>query len=522
MKKKVVLVNLRFKVDISFERKESLGIAYIAACLIKDGHEVDLIDAQYHNWDIETVYDLICRKQYDYIGVSLYQETMDSFDKLYSLLGDYAANTHLSIGGHYATFCAEDLLKRYAHIKTVVLGEGELSTTELVNRLHEPDWRKTRGICYLDGNQVVATQRELLCDLDSLPYPYRDPYFLDNESRSEMSVTISASRGCYAHCSFCSIQSFYHQLKGKIIRIRSAKKVVDEMEAVVKEYGIRRFFFADDNFLSTVKIEPSWLDEFISEIEKRDLQCRFDIDCRVNDVDENIFSRLKAIGLNGVFLGIENFNQRVLDTLNKHATVEENKAAIQRLHKMRINVWMGFIMFDMFTTLDEIENNIQELCNINYFRYFNYDRPLSSDWLASPLILYNGTPLLKEMQEEHSDLLSKTEYGYTYRFLSEDTERFYGYLLRWKEKIHKMISLDTLHYINKANHINDLDSAANLHRLSKKYMQIDKDCFVALLQCVKSKQYHLVDDLIQRYDCLLDQVADQIRQVQSIVESGVV
>lgn len=517
MKRKIALINLRYKVDISFEKKESLGIAYIAAYLIKDGHEVDLIDAQFHDWDVETVYRLVRKKHYDYIGVSLYEETMDSFDALYRMMGDYASTVHLSVGGHYATFCAVDLLKRYPYIKTVVLGEGELSTTELVNHLYTSEWKKTPGICYLDGDQVIATQRELVNDLDSLPYPYRDPYFLNNENCKEMSATISASRGCYANCAFCSIQSFYHQLKGKIIRIRSAKSVVDEMETIINTYGIQRFFFADDNFLSTIKIRPSWIDEFIFEIKRRNLICQFDIDCRVDDIETSLFLRLKEVGLNGVFLGVESFNQRMLDTLNKHSTVEMNKEAIRRLHKMRINVWMGFIMFDMFTTLEEIETDVQGLCDVGYFRYFNYDRPLSSDWLSSRLVLYNGTPILRTMQKKYPDLLIKTEYGYSYHFLSEDTEIFYNYLLLWKEKIHKAIQLDTLFFIRKANRINDFNSAAQLHLLSKEYMRIDKECFTEILQAVKYKQHELSKDIIKKHEYLINNVIKQIQKVQAAI-----
>lgn len=44
--KKIALVNLMFRNSIAFEKKESLGIAYIASSLINSGHKVDLIDAQ--------------------------------------------------------------------------------------------------------------------------------------------------------------------------------------------------------------------------------------------------------------------------------------------------------------------------------------------------------------------------------------------------------------------------------------------------------------------------------------------
>ena len=90
----------------------------------------------------------------------------------------------------------------------------------------------------------------------------------------------------------------------------------------------------------TNKIYKCWIDEFLSEISKRNMNISFDIDCRVNDVNEELFLKLKKAGLRGVFLGIESFSQRVLDTLNKNITVQENIDAILQLRNLRITVWM--------------------------------------------------------------------------------------------------------------------------------------------------------------------------------------
>lgn len=499
-----------FRNSIAFEKKESLGIAYIASSLINSGHKVDLIDAQFNNWDIDFVLNKIEIEDYDIIGFSLFQETMESFDKLYYKAEEYLQKHFVVVGGHYASFTSEELLRRYGCIDAVSIGEGEITFLELAEKLESGRWKTVEGICYLENNKLCYTPRKLIEDLDSIPYPYRDPYFLNNKDNNKLSATISASRGCYANCGFCSIQSFYGRLPGKSIRIRSAKAVVAEMGHIAEKYNINKFFFADDNFLTSIKIDKTWIDTFINEIRNRNIKCSFDIDCRVNDIDSQLFLRLKEVGLNGVFLGVENFNQRMLDTLNKNVRVEDNKRAIKILHRLRVNVWMGFIMFDMFTTLEEILENIAALEEINYFKYYNYDRPLSSDWLSSPLLLYNGTPLLERMKKEYPELLNKTKFGYEYKFLHYETTVFYNALLKWKRIINEMIQLDTLNLIKIANRTGKVNEANQLHHLSRQYMKVDKECYLHIIEWAQRGGHTNIDGILKYYADLMNPLKKQI------------
>lgn len=497
--KKVAIINLRFKVDIDFEKKESLGIAYISAMLKANGFDATIIDAQYFNMSVDDVYHKIVDKDYDVLAFSLFEETISSFEEIYYMIKD-ATKAHIVLGGHFATFTAEKLLLKFPRVDSISIGEGELTILELVQNLDDEKWKQVDGLCYIDVNGPVYTApRQLIKDLDSIPYPDRDIYFgNDKKNNYYRTATISASRGCYANCSFCSIKSFYGFLKGKKIRIRDPRRVVDEMEYLSQHYNIHNFFFADDNFLLTNKIYKCWIDEFLSEISKRNMNISFDIDCRVNDVNEELFLKLKKAGLRGVFLGIESFSQRVLDTLNKNITVQENIDAILQLRNLRITVWMGFIMFDPFTTLDEIRENLNSLKRIKYFTYFNYDRPLSGDRVSSLLELYNGTPILKCIQTNAPELLIKKEFGYGYKFLHRKTEVFYKWLLEWKKISKEMIRLDTLYLIRTANQKQEFLVGNELHKLSRKYMYLDLCAFEEILDAVDSEQTYKIPLMLEQ------------------------
>ncbi len=516
MAKEIALVNLRYKIDINFERKENLALGYLAGVLTQSEYSVDIIDGQFFNLSAEEIFEKIIAKRYDVIGVTLFEETAESFDTLHRLLKKFGVDAYICLGGHFASFSAENLLTRYSLVDSVVIGEGENTLLEIVNAIPDREkLKEIRGICYLENNEVVYTQpRELIKDLNTLPIPSRDSYYDAVEDKKSFSAIISASRGCYAKCSFCSIRAFYSYLKGRPIRIYQPETVVDEIERIYRKHNIKNFFFADDNFLVVNRIQKGWMDTFINEITKRKLDIRFDMDCRVNDIDLDLCRKLRNIGLNGIFLGIESFNKRALKTFNKNVSPQDNIDAIRTIKMLRLNVWMGFIMFDMFTTLDEIRDNVKTLEKIKYFKYFNYDRPLSSDWLASILKLYNGTPLLETMKKEHPTLLIKEKFGYSFKFIEEKTHVFYSWLQKWKLFVKEMVQLDTLWLIRLANNQEKKALAEKLHYLSRKYLEIDKNIFSAILEAVDKGMEYAIDDIINKGQEAFPKIKEQVALIK--------
>jgi hypothetical protein len=515
MKKKICLINFKYKVDIDFEQKESLALGYLAGVLKENGYHVDIIDGQFERLDVNDIFQLLLKEKYDLIGISLYDETRKYFEEFYTLFKNSKINTFLCLGGHFPTFSAKKLLKRFSKINAIVIGEGENTLLEIIQSLQDGLWKKVKGICYLEKDEIVNTgSRELIKDLNNLSYPERYHYYSKVEDKNNFYAIISASRGCYANCSFCSIQSFYKKLIGKRLRIRNPIKVVDEIEHIVNTYGITNFFFADDNFIITNKIQSDWLDTFINEIKKRELSIKFDMDCRVNDIDINLFKELKEVGLNSVFLGIESFNQRVLNTLNKNVKVEENINAILSLRKLRLNAVMGFIMFDMFTSIEEIRENLAVFDKIKYYLYFNYDRPVSSDWVSSILYLYNGTPILHTLQKDYPSLLIKNDFGYSFKFKNDKVNRFYSWLLQWKPTIRKMIQLDTLNFIKKANNMSEKKYSRQLHKLSRNYMMLDRDIFISILDSVAQNQEDNIPGIINNGKIQMDRIKKEIISIK--------
>ena len=109
---------------------------------------------------------------------------------------------------------------------------------ELLQSLEQP--QKVPGVYYRNGEQICYSGAPSQVDFPSLKRPRRDlvphePYL----ASSFVSVGVQAKRGCALRCVHCS-DTF---LLGHHVRMRSPKDVVDEIEELVLDYGVREFFF---------------------------------------------------------------------------------------------------------------------------------------------------------------------------------------------------------------------------------------------------------------------------------------
>jgi radical SAM superfamily enzyme YgiQ (UPF0313 family) len=128
------------------------------------------------------------------------------------------------------------------------------------------------------------------------------------------------------------------------------------------------------------------------ELINRKVNIDYLIDARVDGVDEHVLKILKVSGLKRIFLGIESGSQRVLDFLNKKTTVEMNKRALEIINRLEIDVLIGFINFDPFTTIADVKKNIK------FYRetgLINNTAALSR--FFTHLNVFQGTPLAEKL-----------------------------------------------------------------------------------------------------------------------------
>jgi radical SAM superfamily enzyme YgiQ (UPF0313 family) len=377
---------------IGAEELENLSTRYLAAVLRQHGYTVQLAAFSSPD-DHAAVVRAVQIAQPRLIGLSvIFQYRAPEFLRLAADLRRCLPDAHITMGGHFPSFAAHELLRDYPFLDSIVRGEGETTLTELMERVDRPEaWSGIRGLSFRNSvGPVHVAPRALVGDLDRLPFPARD-----TPPAHHLGVGYSpilGSRGCYRNCAFCSIRSFYAASRGRPQRFRSVVNLVDEIEVLYMRHGVCFFVFNDDEWFPPGPARYKRVDDLAAEIKRRRLRLIMSIKCRADDVEENLFRRLLDMGVVRAYVGIESGSDHGLRTLNKRTTVLQNRRALEILHRVGMLADFGLIIFDPDSTVEDIRANLSFLREMGG----QGQAPLSFGRME----VYAGTPILERLRQE--------------------------------------------------------------------------------------------------------------------------
>lgn len=375
------------------ELEENLGLRCIAAALQADGVAVDIapFDAMAA---LPGLVAQAIRLDPDLIAVSLaFQWRAHDVLALAVALREAGYAGHITAGGHFATFCWQEILASFPEIDSICLGEAEHTAVELTRAVtRATPLGAVAGLALRrpDGTPFETADRPQP-DVDRLPDP--DRRGTPAECLGHPIASLVASRGCYGRCTFCCIAAWHERANdGRRWRLRRPEAVADEMAWLYHRQGARIFIFHDDNFL------PPGHPRALERIEAlaQALAARgvgriaTVVKARPNDVTPEIFTALRdRLGLTRVFLGIENDSTQGLSTLRRGVKREQNHAAMRTLADLGIYVCFNLLVWDPDTDFEALETNLA-------FMEAFADTPHNFGRVE----LYAGTPLLARMQRE--------------------------------------------------------------------------------------------------------------------------
>jgi radical SAM superfamily enzyme YgiQ (UPF0313 family) len=377
------------------ELEENLSLRYLASALAHAGWRSEIVPFNRPR-DLPTVVRTIAEAEQPplFVGISMAFQWR-AVEMLSAAVGlrEAGYRGHITAGGHFATFAAEDLLGDFGELDSICRHESEETVVELASALANGDpLTAIAGIVTRDaaGDVVVGSMRHPP-DLASLIHPdRRGP---PKQCFGHALAPLVSSRGCYADCSFCCIASWHEQtLPGKRYRVRPPEDVADEMVALKRDRGIEIFIFHDDNFF--VPSKKKNLERFhalADALEEREIgQFGIVVKARPNDADLEVFgvmrNRLNALRS---YVGIETDADQGLVTLQRRLASRQNHAAIEVLRELDMFGCFNMLIFDPDTTLESLETNFDFMAAASDFP-FNFCRTE----------LYAGTPLLRRMQME--------------------------------------------------------------------------------------------------------------------------
>jgi len=344
---------------VGYDDQNNLGLRSIAAVLQQRGWRVMLLSLSQGGG--QEVLDAIRKYGPRLVGFSIiFQYALEDLASLMRFLRKHGIRQHFTAGGHFPTLRPREILEAVPQLDSIVRFEGELTLTELLQKLDHPQtWESIEGLAFRQEGRVVCTNpRPLIDDLDSLPpIDYGMPRLMGKNLKS---LPVLASRGCLFDCAFCSIRQFYGGAPGPLRRTRSPESFVDEMRRLYELQEVRVFIFQDDDFAARTPAQRRWLDAFLKAMDRAGLtgHVAWKISCRVDDLNAQVLADCQARGLAVVYLGVESGSEVGLQTLNKHVTVDQNLAAIELLKGMGLTTGLGFMLFDPSTTFETIQDNI--------------------------------------------------------------------------------------------------------------------------------------------------------------------
>ena len=404
---KILLVDLAPHKKVE-EPYENLGLGYLTSILREKDYNVQQLSCIVHNLTLQKLINRIISVNPDLLGLSVKSLHAKQMKKLVEELREKGFKNHITLGGHFPTFHYKEILRDIPQIDTVIRGEGELTLLELVENLKDKNFNNISGLSYRVDQEIKNNEpRELICNIDKIPFPARDHTSLILK-RSRF-ISISASRGCYANCSFCSIANFYKKSPGKNWRCRSPKNIVAEMKLLAEKYGNTNFKFIDDQLFLNNRHALEFTKKFQEELIRNNLEINFVMNCRANHIDYDIFMRLKKNGLKKVFIGIESAHQRGLETFNKGTSIDINNNALKTLEELNIEYDIGFILIDPYTNYQELFENLKFLTDLKQKMTGN-NSYLS---VTTSLTIFGGTPIFHKLSEE-SRLSGNYIEGYKY------------------------------------------------------------------------------------------------------------
>ena len=387
----------RYGIEGTVERKliEPIGIEYCASFLRSKNIEADIYDVALRPGKNHLVAMEILNQNPDCIGFSiLYSHMMvDSYDLIVALKKN-GYKGHITVGGTYPTLSADFVLKNFPLIDSVSRVEGETTSYSLSRSIKgEIKLEDVDGLSFR-RQQLISHNKSLplITNLDSLPNPSRDNFHA--YAAKGGIIQIHSSRGCHANCSFCGTAAFYRKASGPKWRARSPKNILSELKSLVPMAKNNEVWFTDDNFIGPGTKGNERAIMIAEEIIKNSLKINFVIQSRADNLRRETMRKLKDAGMKKVYIGIESGTNRHLSTYQKRLTAKENAAALQLLESERLFVEIGFIGFDPYTTLQEIEENIRFLEQNS--ENSDFVHPIAFDML----IPYRGTPLAEKLKNE--------------------------------------------------------------------------------------------------------------------------
>lgn len=360
------------------------GVAYIAATLLKYGHEVEIYEQDIHHYPESHLTQYLNDNYFDIVGLSFiggyyeYRKALAISDAI-----NQSTQRPLYIIGGFGPSPAPHYFLKKTQADVLVKGEGEDTIIDLINHMIEKkEFKHVLGIAYRDGEETfINPPRPLIEDVDSIPMPAYHLFNMEhyrllrmpNCDRTDFIMPVLSGRGCTYTCNFC-----YRMDKG--FRGRSNEAIIEEIKYLKENHGITYIAFSDELLMSSIGRTMSLCEDLI----KADLNIKWDCNGRLNYAKPKVLELMKKSGCVFINYGIEAYDDQILKNMDKVLTCKQIEVGIQNTLAAGISPGYNII----FGNIDETRETLMQ--GIDFLLKYDDGAQMRT---IRPVTPYPGSPL---------------------------------------------------------------------------------------------------------------------------------
>lgn len=233
--------------------------------------------------------------------------------------------TRIVVGGTAVSIFGKYVAEKCPTDTVVVIGEGEDAMLSIVDGFTQPVGENF----YKDHSGIVThrirTETFDLRQVTAVDFPYVESIFPDFRSYLGDDIGVHTKRGCPFQCHFC----LYNKIEGGHQRYREPAEIAKEVEALSKQYGVKRIWFTDAQFCST-KRSTEHVEKLLDELLARKTNISWSGYLRLNHLTPEIARKMLASGMCSVDLSFTG-SQEVIDMLTLGYSLEQQMDAFRML-----------------------------------------------------------------------------------------------------------------------------------------------------------------------------------------------
>ncbi len=378
-----------------------VGVLAVAGAALAAGHEVDLVDCMFARVPTLAVRRALRARRYDVVAFGI--RNLDNcfwaaprhfYDDVRAIVDEARRTTTapLVLGGSGFSVEPQGWLSRL-DVDWGVVGEGEAAFVALLAALAEG--RSPDGIpgvtsrADLDRRRAATGERKprvptsFVPSLEALVPPAH--HLLDYRPyvRRGGFVSVQAKRGCAFKCDYC----VYPQLEGTKYRNRPVEAIVDEMAAVVRDQGVRQFFFADSVF-NTPRAHTL---ELCHAIVRRGIDVRWMAYTNSARFDDELARAMMAAGCLGIEFGLDAVTEKMLHNWRKPFRQRDIARSLQACHDAKLPAAVHLLFGGPGETVADLHESQA---------YLDACAPVDAVFASLGVRIYEGAPIVDTARAE--------------------------------------------------------------------------------------------------------------------------